>query len=213
MSSDVNTGRKLHACVFVGLDAGETRLSDETTILRFRRLLQAHDLAPQMLVTVDAQLVERGVALRAGTVVDATLIAAPSSAKNASGERDPKMHQTKKGNQWHFGMKAHVDAESGLEHTMIGAAANVNDVTQVYGLLYGAEIVAISDADYHGEAKPPGRTSDTLWITAVRPGLRRALDKDDAVGARRSARAPDREYSRQSRTSVSRDQSSARLVM
>ncbi len=103
---------------FARLDAGITRLPDESTILRFRHLLEAHQLAQQILATVNAGLIERGLMLKTGTVVDATLIAAPSSTKNDKGQRDPEMHQTKKGNQWHFGMKAHigVDADSGLVH-------------------------------------------------------------------------------------------------
>ena len=91
---------------FVGLDAGEDNLPDESTILRFRHLLEAHNLSLQILATVNATLAAKGLLLKSGTVVDATLIAAPSSTKNSSGERDPEMHQTKKGNQWHFGMKA-----------------------------------------------------------------------------------------------------------
>jgi IS5 family transposase len=93
--------------------------------------------------------------LRQGTVVDATLIAAPSSTKNSAGERDPEMHQTKKGNQWHFGMKAHigVDADSGLVHTVVGTAANVNDVTQADKLIHGQETDVFADAGYQGVAK------------------------------------------------------------
>jgi IS5 family transposase len=94
---------------FARLDAGITRLPDESTILRFRHLLEAHQLAQQILATVNAGLIERGLMLKTGTVVDATLIAAPSSTKNDQGQRDPEMHQTKKGNQWHFGMKAYRD--------------------------------------------------------------------------------------------------------
>jgi len=116
---------------------GATRLPDESTILRFRHLLEAHCLSHQLLATINATLARKGLMLKAGTAVDATLIAAPSSTKNSTGERDPEMHQTKKGNQWHFGMKAHigVDAESGLVHTVMGTAANVNDVTQGHALL------------------------------------------------------------------------------
>ena len=99
---------------FAGLDNWNMRLPDESTILRFRHLLEKHELAAQMLETVNALLSGKGLLLKAGTVVDATLIAAPSSTKNASGERDPEMHQTKKGNQWYFGMKAHVRPESRL---------------------------------------------------------------------------------------------------
>lgn len=172
-------------CDFAELDAGVTRLPDETTILRFRRLLETHDLATQVLATVNAQLIERGLMLKTGTVVDATLLAAPSSTKNEKKERDPEMHQAKKGNQWHFGMKAHigVDAESGLVHTVIGTAANVNDVTQAHALLHGQETHAFGDAGYQGVAKRPERTSDTEWITAMRPGLRRALDKSHPINA------------------------------
>jgi IS5 family transposase len=103
-------------CDFAHLDPGATRLPDETTILRFRHLLEENNLSRQLLATINATLAKKGLMLKTGTVVDATLIAAPSSTKNSTGERDPEMHQTKKGNQWHFGMKAHiwVDAESGL---------------------------------------------------------------------------------------------------
>ena len=94
-------------CEFAGLDAGITRLPDESTILRFRHLLEEHNLSLQLLVAINATLAAKGLMLKVGTVVDATVIAAPSSTKNSSGERDPQMHQTKKGNQWHFGMKAH----------------------------------------------------------------------------------------------------------
>jgi IS5 family transposase len=115
------------------------RRPDETNILRFRHLLEEHNLSIQLLATINATLIAKGLMLKTGTVVDATLIAAPSSTKNSSGERDPELHQTKKGNQWHFGMKAHigVDADSGLVHTVIGTATNVNDVTQGHDLLHG----------------------------------------------------------------------------
>ena len=115
---------------FAKLD-GASRLPDETTILRFRHLLEKHDLATDMLRVVNDILQAKGLLMKKGTVVDATLIAAPSSTKNADGERDPEMKQTRKGNQWYFGMKAHigVDAESGLVHSVIGTSANVNDVT------------------------------------------------------------------------------------
>ena len=112
-------------------------------------------------------------------MVDATLIAAPSSTKNSSGQRDPEMHQTRKGNQWHFGMKAHigVDADSGLVHTVIGTAANVNDVTQGHGLLHGEEAVVFADAGYQGAVKRPEATG-VAWHVAMRPGKRRALNKN-----------------------------------
>ncbi|MGF6547450.1 IS5 family transposase [Paraburkholderia youngii] len=107
---------------FAGLDEGMTRLPDESTILRFRHLLETHGLAAQMLTLVNEILSEKGLMLKVGSAVDATLVSAPTSTKNGSGTREPEMHQTKKGNQWYFGMKAHVgvDAESGLVHTVIG---------------------------------------------------------------------------------------------
>lgn len=134
---------------FVGLE-GAARLPDETTILRFRHLLEKHELAPTVLAAINTTLVQQGLMLKTGTVVDATIIAAPSSTKNQGGERDPEMHQTKKDNQWHFGMKAHigVDAESGLVHTVVGTAANVNDVTQATNLLHGEESDAWGDAGH-----------------------------------------------------------------
>ena len=161
---------------FAGLE-GAARMPDETTILRFRHLLEKHDLAPQVLGTINAGLAQHGLMLKTGTVVDATIIAAPSSTKNKSGERDPEMHQTKKGNQWHFGMKAHigVDADSGLVHTVIGTAANVNDVTQAGALLHGQETVAFGDAGYRGVDKRPEAQGPT-WLVAMQPSKRKALD-------------------------------------
>ena len=165
---------------FVGLD-GAARLPDETTILRFRHLLEKHELAPQVLAAINATLVQQGLMLKTGTVVDATIIAAPSSTKNKDGKRDPEMHQTKKGNQWHFGMKAHigVDAASGLVHTVVGTAANVHDVTQAASLLHGEEADAWGDAGYQGVDKRQEFTdSKVRWEVAMRPGKRRALDPE-----------------------------------
>ena len=171
---------------FVGLDAGEDNLPDESTILRFRHLLEAHNLSLQILATVNATLAAKGLLLKSGTVVDATLIAAPSSTKNSSGERDPEMHQTKKGNQWHFGMKAHigVDADSGLVHTVVGTAANVNDVTQAHALLHGEETDVFADAGCQGVSKRQ-ETQDigVNWHVAMRPGKRKVLDKSSPMGA------------------------------
>jgi IS5 family transposase len=163
---------------FAGL-GWDSRLPDESTILRFRHLLEKHKLAEQILAAVNDLLRDKGLMLKAGTVVDATLIAAPSSTKNQSGERDPEMHQTKKGNQWHFGMKAHigVDAESGLVHTVRGTAANVNDVVEANSLLQGQETDVFADAGYQGAAKRPDAKDDVNWHVAMRPGKRRALDK------------------------------------
>jgi IS5 family transposase len=167
---------------FAQLDAGITRLPDESTILRFRHMLETHGLGQQILATVNAKLIDRGLMLKTGTVVDATLIAAPSSTKNDKGERDPEMHQTKKGNQWHFGMKAHigVDAESGLVHTVTTTAANAHDVTQAHALLHGQEEVVFADSGYRGVEKRDeiqAQHPNVEWQIAMMPGKRKALDK------------------------------------
>src|SRR5574343_121491 len=167
---------------FAHLDAGITRLPDESTILRFRHLLEEHGLGQQILATVNAKLIERGLMLKTGTVVDATLIAAPSSTKNDKGERDPEMHQTKKGNQWHFGMKAHigVDAQSGLVHTVTTTAANAHDITQAHALLHCEEEMVFADSGYRGVEKREEiqeQHPDVDWQIAMTPGKRKALNK------------------------------------
>ncbi|HHX0887847.1 TPA: IS5 family transposase [Pseudomonas aeruginosa] len=171
---------------FAGLDAGEDNLPDESTILRFRHLLEAHNLSLQILATVNATLAAKGLLLKSGTVVDATLIAAPSSTKNSSGERDPEMHQTRKGKQWHFGMKAHigVDADSGLVHTVVGTAANVSDVTQAHALVHGDESDVFADSGYQGVGKRAETQGINVnWHVAMRAGKRKVLDKDTPMGA------------------------------
>lgn len=171
---------------FAALDAGATRLPDESTILRFRHLLEEHQLAQQFLQTINALLSDKGLMLKEGTAVDATLIAAPSSTKNSTGKRDQEMHQTKKGNQWHFGMKAHigVDADSGLVHTVVGTAANVHDVTQASALLHGQERDVFTDAGYQGvDKREETQELDVAWHVAMRPGKRKALDKGSRLGA------------------------------
>ena len=167
---------------FAKLDAGITRLPDESTILRFRHMLEQNDLGVQILAAVNAKLIDRGLLLKTGTVVDATLIAAPSSTKNSTGERDPEMYQTKKGNQWHFGMKAHigVDAESGLVHTVTTTAANAHDVTQAHALLHGQEEVVFADSGYRGVEKRQevqDKHAGVDWQIAMMPGKRKTLDK------------------------------------
>ena len=166
---------------FAHLDAGITRLPDESTILRFRHMLEEHQLGQQILAAVNAKLIDRGLMLKTGTVVDATLISAPSSTKNDKGERDPEMHQTKKGNQWHFGMKAHigVDADSGLVHTVIGTSGNVSDVVEGNSLLHGQETDVFGDAGYQGAHKRPDASKDVTWHVAMRPGKRKELDKEN----------------------------------
>ena len=163
---------------FAGLDAGDDLIPDESSILRFRHRLEKHGIAEQLLAEVNALLTERGLLLRQGTIVDATLINAPSSTKNQDRQRDPQMHQTKKGNQWFFGMKAHigVDADSGLTHTVVTTPANVNDVTQAHACLHGDEIEAYGDAGYQGaDRRAEQQGSAVNWHIALRPGKRKAL--------------------------------------
>jgi transposase, IS5 family len=162
---------------FVGIDLSRESVPDATTLLKFRRLLQDNDLTRALFDEINAHLAEQGLLMRAGTIVDATIIAAPSSTKNAEKARDPEMHQTKKGNQWHFGMKAHigVDAESGLVHTVIGTAANIADVTQAGDLLHGQETVAFGDAGYQGVDKRE-EALGPQWHVAMKPGKRKELN-------------------------------------
>ena len=154
---------------FAGLSL-EEGIPDETTILNFRRLIETNELAPLIFDRINAHLSRKGLMLKRGTIVDATIIAAPSSTKNAGGERDPEMHQTKKGNQWYFGMKAHigVDAESGLVHTVVTTPANEADVEVADELLHGKEKVVYADAGYTGADKRSRRRKLTWQIAAKR---------------------------------------------
>ena len=140
---------------FMAIDLSRQSVPDATTLMGFRHLLEANNLAQALLVEINAMLIERGLLMSKGTLVDATLIAAPSSTKNQKHARDPEMHQTKKGNQWHFGMKAHigVDQESGLVHTLVTTAANVSDISQTPVLLHGQEQDVWLDAGYVGVEK------------------------------------------------------------
>lgn len=133
---------------------------------------------------INGHLGERGLSLRQGTIVDATIIHAPSSTKSREGKRDPEMHQTKKGNQYFFGMKAHigVDDESGLVHSVVGTAANVADVTQVDQLLHGEENVVYADAGYTGvEKRPEHERREVIWQIAARRSTYKKLDKRGAL--------------------------------
>ncbi len=134
-------------------------IPDETTILNFRRLIEREELAPLILDAVNAHLARKGMMVKRGTMVDATIIAAPSSTKNSSGKRDPEMHQTKKGNNWYFGMKAHIgaDTDSGRVHTLVMTPANESDVEQVDQLLHGKEKTVHADAGYTGAEQRVGR--------------------------------------------------------
>lgn len=140
---------------FVGIDLGRDAAPDETTVLNFRRLLEKHHLGDQLFGEVNAYLAERGLKVAGGTIVDATIIAAPSSTKNEKKERDAEMHQTKKGNQWYFGMKGHigVDSKSGLIHSAAVTPANTHDSQVFEHLLHGNETRVWGDSAYTGQGE------------------------------------------------------------
>jgi len=140
---------------FARIDLAAEGVPDATTLLKFRRLLETHDLCKGLFTAINADLTARGLLLREGTLVDATLIAAPPSTKNHEKKRDPEMHQTRKGQQWYFGMKAHIgaDRDSKLVHTVVVTAANVADITKTAELLHGQETQVHADAGYTGVEK------------------------------------------------------------
>lgn len=172
---------------FVGIDLTHESAPDATTLLKFRRLLEKHELTRRIFNEINGHLASKGLVMREGTIVDATLIAAPPSTKNGGKERDPEMHQSKKGNDWHFGMKAHVgvDMATGLVHTVVGTAGNVADVTQAHALLHGGETMVLGDAGYQGVGKREENIGKAItWHTAMHPGLRRTLKKNPARRAK-----------------------------
>ena len=138
---------------FVGIDLGREPVPDETTVMRFRHLLEQHQLGAKIFAEVGRVLQRRGMRLSTGTIVDATIIAAPSSTKNADGERDPEMHQTKKGNQWYFGMKTHVgvDSQNKVIHSVVVTPANTADCKVLGELLHGQETRVYGDQAYKGQ--------------------------------------------------------------
>ena len=140
---------------FVGVDLGRAPAPDQTSVCRFRHLLETHDLGGAVLDAVNHHLASKGIRITTGTIVDATIIHAPSSTKNQSGERDPEMHQTRKGNQWYFGMKAPigVDSREGVVHSVCTSAASVADVHLLPDLLHGAERKVWGDAGYQGQSE------------------------------------------------------------
>ena len=166
---------------FVGIDLNRESAPDATTLLKFRRLLEKHELTRMIFETINGHLAAQGLMMREGTIVDATLIAAPPSTKNKDKQRDPEMHQSKKGNDWHFGLKAHigVDAASGLVHSVIGTAGNVSDVTQAHALLHGDEVAAMGDAGYQGvEKREENLGKNVNWHVAMKRSKRKALSNN-----------------------------------
>ncbi|WP_175817732.1 IS5 family transposase [Burkholderia diffusa] len=163
---------------FAGINLAVENVPDATTLLNFRHWLVEHELTRKLFDEIGISLCERGLMMKEGTLVDATIIAAPPSTKNTEKSRDPEMHQTKKGNEWHFGMKAHVgvDAESGLVHSVIGTAANVSDVSQAHALLHGHEEDAFGDAGYIGVDKRDEMKGKTVtWHVASKRGKIKAM--------------------------------------
>ena len=163
---------------FAGIELTRDPVPDATTLLKFRHWLERHDLTKALFDDIAAMLEERGLLMRQGTIVDATIIAAPPSTKNKSKARDPEMHQTRKGNQWHFGMKAHigVDVASGVVHTLTGTAANEADINQMAAVLHGREEAVFADAGYTGADKRPDHADrEVSWNITVKRSIIKAL--------------------------------------
>ena len=156
---------------FAGLELVEDALPDETTILNFRRLLEKHQLTARMMNVINDVLTDKGLLLKGGTMVDATIIHAPPSTKNQAKARDPEMHQTKKGNQWYFGMKVHVgaDVDSGLVHTVSVTPANVSDISQLPDLLREDDRAVFGDKGYvDNRLKRAARKAGVFWGVALK---------------------------------------------
>lgn len=172
----LNDSRAMEA--FAKIDLGREPVPDETTICKFRHLLERNSLGPVLLEEVNAYLAENGLKIGRGTIVDATIIAAPSSTKNASGKRDPEMHQTMKGNEWHFGMKAHIGMDSKLKivHSFAATPANAHDSHLLPELLHGDETRVWGDAAYRGQtaairSRAPAAADFTHHHSARKKGL------------------------------------------
>ncbi len=166
---------------FVGIDLSREDAPDATTLLQFRRLLETHRLTEKLFSCINGQLAAQGLLLKEGTIADATILSAPSSTKNREKARDPEMHQTKKGNQYYFGMKAHIgaDSQSGLVHTVTGTAAHVADITETDKLLHGEEQVVFLDAGYTGiEKRAEVKEKKVKWLVAMKRGKLKAMPED-----------------------------------
>jgi transposase, IS5 family len=184
---------------FVGIDLGQEPAPDETTVCKFRHLLEEHGLGEKILGTVNLHLQARGVRITTGTIVDATILHAPSSTKNREQRRDPEMHQTKKGKQWYFGMKAHVgvDSKTKIIHTAVATAANVADSTVLADLLHGEETRVWGDQAYRGQTEvirecAPWRRTIRTVVIVIRTGLtnksERRIGRNRVCGQRWSTR-------------------------
>ena len=179
---------------FLGLDFAVEQVPDATTLLHFRHLLEEHHVGEKLLAAQNEVFDANGWIMRGGSIVDATIIAAPSSTKNATGTRDPAMHQTRKGNQWYFGMKAHigVDAGTGYVHAVTATAANVHDLDEAVNLVRAGDEVVYADAGYQGAANRPEIAGDehlskVAWQIAARKGVLKTMAAPDRVAQSRQA--------------------------
>lgn len=167
-------------------------IPDETTILNFRHLLEKNKLGENVFKVINKHLDRQGVVLKEGTIVDATIIEAPTSTKNKDGQRDPEMHQVKKGNEWHFGMKMHIgtDESLGLIHSVETTAANRHDITVADKLLHGDEERVWGDAGYQGiEKREEHQCREVDWFIARRPGITRAMNKNSDIAQTETIKA------------------------
>ena len=167
-------------------------IPDETTILNFRHLLEKHRLGKKLFDEINRHLADQDLVLKEGTIIDASIIAAPTSTKNEKKERDPEMHQTKKGNEWHFGMKMHIgiDNELGLVHSLSTTAANIHDINEADQLLHGEEKRVWADSGYQGVGKrEEHKDRDVEWRTAMKPGKRRQLAPGDEQAVKEKEKA------------------------
>jgi IS5 family transposase len=180
---------------FMGLDFALEQVPDATTLLHFRHLLEKHQLGAKLFAAQNEIFEQQGWIMRGGSIVDATIIAAPSSTKNATGERDPQMHQTRKGNQWYFGMKAHigVDAATGYVHSVTATAANVHDLDEATHLVRADDEVVYCDAGYQGAEKRPEviaqeHLAQIQWRVAARKGVVKTMTEHDrAIESRKAS--------------------------
>lgn len=179
---------------FMGLDFAVEQVPDATTLLGFRHLLEEHKLGEKLFAAQNQIFEQEGWIMRGGSIIDATIIAAPSSTKNATGTRDPGMHQTKKGNQWYFGMKGHigVDAGTGYVHTVTATAANVHDLDEAVNLVRGDDQVVYTDSGYQGAHKRPEITGDVdksqiQWRVAARKTMLKTMHPHDRATETRKA--------------------------
>ena len=176
---------------FAGVHSDADVIPDETSILKFRRLLEEHKLTARLFAEINTHLSERGLLVGKGTIVDATIINAPPSTKNAKQQRDPEMHQTRKGKQWYFGMKVHTgtDTDSGLVHTVVATSANVADVNVLGELLHGAEESLHGDSAYHAKAlKEQAEAAGIAFNVNQRGSRRRPLNQRQRARNRRLSR-------------------------